>query len=121
VTAPAAGQETSLGTIRLPPGAILTGLVTRNGQPTADAVVQVRVGGTGPRHHFVLTRTRRDGSYQLSLPAALTVKRLCAHAPRHPCPGSGRGSGQGPGYAFADDLVMGKPGSTATRNLGFEL
>jgi hypothetical protein len=119
VTAPAAGQVVDLGPLRLPAGAVLAGFVTHGGRPAAHAAVVVRVGGRAGRNRFVQTRARHDGSYSLSLPAGLSVARLCALAPRARCPAGGRGAGSGPGYAFVDGVVLGGAGSTTTRDLAF--
>lgn len=117
--APAAGATVDLGSLRLPAGAVIVGLVTRGGRPAANAVVQVRVGGPDRKNRFVQTRTRRDGSYSLSLPAGLSVARLCAFVPRVGCPAAGHGAGSGGGYAFVDDVALGAAGSTTVRDLAF--
>jgi hypothetical protein len=73
----AAAAPTALGTITLPAGGELRGVVTIAGVPTRNLVVQVRSGGVIGANRFLVTRTRNDGSYSLSLPAG-TYDRVCA-------------------------------------------
>ena len=63
------GSTNALGTITLPAGGVLTGVVTRTGAPAANYIVQVRSVGTTAADRFVSTRAQSDGSYSVSLPA----------------------------------------------------
>jgi hypothetical protein len=121
VPAPAAGTTTALGTVILPPGAMLTGTVSslETGQPMADQVVSIRIGGATGIYRLMNTRTRSDGSYGISLPAGATLSTVIAFGSN----GSFslvNGENQDPGvYDLADNLVMGLAGTTLTQNLSF--
>ena len=68
----------SLGTVNLPAGGEIRGVVTLGSVPTGNLLVQVRIGGAGGGgSRFASTRTSKDGSYSLSVPA-LTYSRVCA-------------------------------------------
>lgn len=77
VTAP-----TALGTVTLPAGGVLNGIVTKGGVPVAGALIQVRDGaksyGTLGIYRFVNVRTMSDGSYTVSLPLGVQFDRICA-------------------------------------------
>ncbi len=76
----AAASPTALGTITLPAGGELKGVVTVGGAPTGNIVVQVRSGGVAAANRFTSTRTQSDGSYSISVPAG-TYARVCAFVP----------------------------------------
>jgi protocatechuate 3,4-dioxygenase beta subunit len=72
----------SLGTVTLPAGGVLNGIVTKGVVPAAGALIQVRKGGkaygTYGSNRFVNVRTMIDGSYTVSLPLNETFDRICA-------------------------------------------
>lgn len=73
----AAASPVALGTITLPAGGELKGVVTVGGTPTGNIVVQLRSGGFAIGARFTATRTQGDGTYSISVPAA-TYTRVCA-------------------------------------------
>lgn len=79
---------TNLGTLTLPSGGELTGLVTKDGIAFGNAKVQVRNGNNGGTR-FVTTRTQSDGSYTVSVPAG--IYKICAfvESATNPCNTSG--------------------------------
>lgn len=109
----ATSSTTTIGTIVLPAGAVLTGTVTKGGQPAPNVIVQIRKGGLGGSSRFVQTRTMIDGSYTISLPANTTFDRVCAFDVNTIC------SGSGSNYAFVDTVAMGAEGSTKTQNFAY--
>jgi len=112
----ATSSTTTIGTINLPAGAVLTGTVTKNKQPAPNVIVQIRSGGTSGSNRFVQTRTMIDGSYTISLPAGTTFDRVCAFDVNTTCPS---GSINGATYAFSDNVLMGAEGSTNTLNFAY--
>lgn len=76
-----AGSKNDLGTISLPTGAVLSGVVksASTGLPLANSFVQVWYGGYTNAYRLLTTRTMIDGSYTISLPAGSTVNLLCAY------------------------------------------
>jgi hypothetical protein len=117
-----AAQGTDLGTIQLPSGGELTGVVTdAGGNPLANALVTIRSGGTGNGARFVTTRSQSDGTYTVSLPAG-TYNRVCAVYPGlalTSCPGNGSGSGGVTNsYVFQDSVAV-AGGTSNTLNLQF--
>lgn len=121
VSPPAAGGTTDVGTFSLPEGAVLKGTVTKGGAPAMNAYLQVRVGGlSGSANVFVTTQTMSDGSYTISLPAGLTVARLCAAELTSGCPSAGAGSGAATNlWAFVDGVTMGAAGTTKVQDLAY--
>lgn len=112
VAAPLAGNTTSLGTISLPAGAVLTGIVTKGGQPAHSKTVQIRYGGgstAGGTYRFVNTSTVFDGSYSISLPAGITFSRVCVFDQ----PGATTAS------ACTSTVLMGAAGSTKPQNFAY--
>jgi len=75
-----AAAPTALGTITLPAGGELKGVVTLAGAAIGNIVVQVRSGNVTGAQRFTATRTQKDGSYSLSVPAG-TYNRVCAFVP----------------------------------------
>lgn len=126
IAAPTPGSSVALGTIALPAGVIFSGNINRNGAPAPNTMVQIRVGGLGGGARMVNTRTMKDGSYQITLPAGGIIQRACAFDINTSCPGSGTGSGIGtmtPGtantYAFFDNIALGSSGATVTQNFAY--
>jgi hypothetical protein len=80
IAVPSDGSNIDLGTISLPAGAVLTGVVqsASTGQPLANSFVQVRYGGYSDAYRLFTARTMIDGSYIISLPAGSTVSLLVA-------------------------------------------
>jgi len=76
----ASANPTALGTITLPAGGELKGVITLGGSPARNIIVQPRFGGVTGGQRFLATRTSSDGSYSLSLPAG-TYNRVCAFVP----------------------------------------
>src|SRR6266581_3433981 len=76
----AAASPTALGTLTLPAGGELKGVITLGGSPARNIIVQPRSGGVTGGQRFIATRTSSDGSYSLSLPAG-TYNRVCAFVP----------------------------------------
>jgi hypothetical protein len=76
----ATASPNSLGTINLPAGGELKGVVTKGGVPAGNIFIQVRSGGVGGAFRFTNTRTSQDGSYSISVPAG-TYNRVCASVP----------------------------------------
>lgn len=76
------GGGTPFPRVTLPAGGVLSGTITAQsgGAPIANAIVQVRSGGTTGLFRFVSTRTQQDGSYSVSLPEG-TYDRVCAYIP----------------------------------------
>lgn len=109
---------TALGTITLPTGGELKGVVTAGSAPVGNAIVQVRNGGTSAAQRFISTRTQSDGSYSISLPAG-AYARVCATYPgmaASTCPGTGSGTGSSAGqYAFQDGVAV-TAGGSVTQN-----
>jgi hypothetical protein len=105
VTFDTAAAPNALGTITLPAGGELKGVVTTVAplQP-GNIVVQVRSGGTNGNFRFTATRTQKDGSYSISVPAG-TYNRVCAFVP-----GTAAACGAQPSlagtYASADAVVV---------------
>jgi hypothetical protein len=100
----AAVTPTAIGTITLPAGGELRGVVTLAGVPTHNIAVQVRSGGVTGTQRFVTARTDSDGSYTVSLPAA-TYERVCAFVigTVNVCSSSGSLPG---GWTSVDDVVV---------------
>jgi hypothetical protein len=126
ITLPAAGGTLPLGTITLPAGAILSGVVTVGGSATGNQIVQVRYGGNGGSYRLVNTRTKSDGSYQIVLPASTTINCVAAYGwnysgstpscPNPATPTSGYASGS---YAWQKTVLMGAQDSTYTLNFSY--
>ncbi|MFZ2652117.1 MAG: carboxypeptidase-like regulatory domain-containing protein [Burkholderiaceae bacterium] len=76
----ATASLTTPATVALPTGGELKGTVTLGATPTGNIAVQVRFGGTNGNFRFITTRTQRDGSYTISVPAA-SYDRVCAFVP----------------------------------------
>ena len=98
-----------LGTVTLPDGAILTGYVRDTSTPPLgrpNIMVQVRYGGTAGSFKLVNTRTKSDGSYTVTLPAGITLRRVVANP------------GTSPSQQF-DNIVMGVAGTTKTQNFAW--
>jgi hypothetical protein len=76
----AAASPIALGTITLPAGGELRGVVTLGGALAGNIVVQLRSGGVGAANRFTNTRTQGDGSYSISVPAG-AYARVCAFVP----------------------------------------
>jgi len=75
----------SLGTVTLPLGGVLTGIVSRSSDsmPVAGARILVRNGGkdyNGGYNAFVSASTNVDGSYTVSLPRDVPFARICVVA-----------------------------------------
>lgn len=68
---------TNLGTLTLPSGGELKGIVTKDSVAYGNAKVQVRTSGQNGGFRFATTRTQSDGSYTISLPA-VTYDTVCA-------------------------------------------
>jgi hypothetical protein len=121
VTAPATGATTSLGTITLPAGAILQGIATVSGIPTGNVMIQVRVNGTNGAARLVTERTRSDGSYQISLPAGITLSQVIAYNAGLGLPNlSGASSGSVPNnYEYFDSVILTGAGTTVTQNFAY--
>ena len=67
------GQTEAQLMVSSPDAGLLKGVVTTDGTtPIANVGVIVRHGGINPNNFFVSTRTRSDGSYELSLPGGIT-------------------------------------------------
>jgi hypothetical protein len=79
-----ATTPTALGSITLPAGGELKGVVTVANVPAGNIVVQIRSGGVTGTQRFTSTRTSRDGSYSVSIPAG-AYDRVCAFAPGNAC------------------------------------
>ena len=112
VTAPAAGNTTTLNPISLPAGAVLTGIVTKGGQPAHSKSVQVRYGGgntAGGTYRFVNTSTVFDGSYSISLPAGITFSRVCVFDQ----------PGDTTAPVCTNNVVMDAAGSPTTKNFAY--
>jgi 5-hydroxyisourate hydrolase-like protein (transthyretin family) len=67
----------ALGSITLPAGGELTGIVTLGGAPAGNIRVQLRRGGTNGGSRVTNTRTQSDGSYTISAVAG-PYTRVCA-------------------------------------------
>jgi hypothetical protein len=128
VTAPATGAAINLGNISLPAGAILQGVATVGGVPTGNVMIQVRVNGTNGAARLVTERTRFDGSYQISLPAGITLGRVIAYKAGLGLPnifGSSGvpgfiGIGSGPNnYEYFDNVILTVAGTTVTQNFAY--
>jgi hypothetical protein len=82
ITGLTAGGSSSIGTITMPDGAILSGTVTVSNTVTGNQNVQIRYGGSpsSGNNRLVNVRTMSDGSYTVSLPAGSTVRCVYAYA-----------------------------------------
>ena len=112
----------SLGTITLPVGNVLSGVVTNSsgGAPRANSAVQVRNGGNNGNYRLLTERTMSDGSYSVSLPATETVTRIAAYPyTASPSPGTANtpaSNSVAGSYAYTSSISM----STAqTVNLAY--
>ena len=123
IVVPALGATTSLGTITLPAGAVLSGTVTRQttNVPLPNIKVQVRMGGISGSNAMFTTRTMSDGTYSLSLPAGKTLDYVIAFpAAGSVSPNPVIGTPVSPNnYAFAAAVQMGAAGTTKTLNFNF--
>lgn len=105
------GGGTPFPSVTLPAGGVLSGTITAQsgGGPIANAIVQVRSGGTTGLFRFVSTRTQKDGSYSVSLPAG-TYNRVCAYIPgtANAC----NAAASGTGFNSQDSVVISAGGGT---------
>jgi len=128
ISAPVAGATTNLGNITLPAGTILQGVATIGGVPTGNVMIQVRVNGTNNAARLVTERTRSDGSYQISLPAGITLAEVIAYnaglglsnlAGTSGTPGY-IGIGSGPNnYEYFDNVILTGAGTAVTQNFAY--
>lgn len=65
------------GSVNLPAGSVVSGVVTVSSVARGNYVVQIRSGGTALGNQFVSTRTQSDGSYSISLPVGSYSARAC--------------------------------------------
>lgn len=91
------GGMTAFPNVALPAGSILSGTIYQadGTTPRANAIVQVRDGGTTGAFRFVNTRTQSDGSYTISLPSSMVVDRVCAYVSGTATPCNSASSGTG--------------------------
>ncbi len=112
-------SPTNLGTITMPAGVFVRGVVTdSNNNPRAGISIQVRVGGTSGAYHLSNVQTMSDGSYAMNLPAGATMARICAYLTNMSCPGVSSAS-TGTYYNYSDNVNMGTVGTTTTLNFQF--
>jgi hypothetical protein len=112
-------SPTNLGTITMPAGAFLRGVVTdSNSNPRPGISIQVRVGGTSGAYHLSNVQTMSDGSYAMNLPAGATMARICAYLTNMSCPGVSSSS-TGTYYNYSDNVTMGAVGTATTLNFQF--
>jgi Immunoglobulin I-set domain/Carboxypeptidase regulatory-like domain len=123
LTGPAGGTNQNLGTINLPDGAILKGTVTVGGVPQGNAFVQVRVGGDTAGDRFVLAHTKADGGYSVSLPAGLSITRLCSfsNVAGPSCPGGGLTPTDSSAltWQYFDGITLGGVGTATTQDFSY--
>jgi hypothetical protein len=100
------------GTITLPAGGELKGIVRLGTAPIGNVIVQVRSGGS----RTVNTRTSQDGSYSVSMPGA-TYGRVCAFivGTVSPCPNPATPSS--PNQFGATDNVLVTNGQSVSANV----
>ena len=119
-TAVDTSADSDLGTLTIPAGSELKGTVTdSSSNPVANAIVQVRSGGTTAGYRFVTVRTSVDGSYTVSLPAA-TYTQVCAidaGKASNTCNGTTTPAA-GAGYAFESNVIM---TASLPKTLNFQL
>jgi hypothetical protein len=115
---------TALGTIHLLAGARLQGTVTTTtAVPRNNAFVQVRLNGTDNNDRFVVVPTGDDGAYSVSLPANVTVARVCAFttATGAVCPaGPPTPTGSSAGlWQYFDNIPMLGAGTVTTQDFSY--
>jgi hypothetical protein len=112
--AASSATPTALGTVTLPEGGELKGIVTLGGQPAGNIQVQPRRGGMTSNFALVATRTMSDGSYSISAVAGL-YDRVCVFVPGTdaPCDGGATFAGE---YASASNVPL-AAGQSNTLNI----